>query len=189
MNRQIAALAADHALPGEQRLGLEHELGDQPHPGRGLPGVGGFCSSVVAAPGALSCRCPSGWPASPITRMPCASNRPVASRDRNCQRSAARQIDAAADHSTSSTPASAVTRAADSRRAAHGRRSSAPRSAAREPGRLAHARRGRGHAAVVLARHECDIDAGARRQEGRQAPLLLPAVAGVISIEKSATRS
>ena len=39
MDRQIAALGADHALPGEQRLGLEHELGDQPHLGRGPPGV------------------------------------------------------------------------------------------------------------------------------------------------------
>ena len=40
MNRQIAALGADHALPSEQRLGLEHELSDQARAGGGPPGVG-----------------------------------------------------------------------------------------------------------------------------------------------------
>ena len=35
VNRQIAALGADHVLPSEQRLGLEHELSDQARAGGG----------------------------------------------------------------------------------------------------------------------------------------------------------
>jgi hypothetical protein len=40
VNRQTAAVGADHALPGEQRLGLERELRDQARSGGGPSGVG-----------------------------------------------------------------------------------------------------------------------------------------------------
>ena len=40
VDRQMAAFGADHALPREQRLGLEHELSDQAGAGGGPPGIG-----------------------------------------------------------------------------------------------------------------------------------------------------